>query len=290
MVFGWPFSFAFSSFEASPADPNQHRFELMIGDIEKYDTLDGNKFRPKLEQNIVLELFTSFFLRLVAEASRQRISDLVTSPSPDDACDKLAAILLKHGVCISKQQARLAIVPALILTGNLSTWPAGYKPPPPPVVVDENGRTAFPWDHKDVVIHPHWDNPNDAGIHLAPLDDDSDKGRAPSLPRGSTESDFIDSSLYRHGVWGNFEDVLIRKSESCLLRSSTVLFLPIFEITHEGREWIVLLGLQKPLQNFQRVKDSGEESSWFQEGQGFAIATENEGRWGNLGTKLQAPA
>lgn len=59
---------------------------------------------------IALDVFASFMLE-IAKKEKQKVVDIM---SQEGTCDKITGILMKHNVCGTIRDAKLAILPALL--------------------------------------------------------------------------------------------------------------------------------------------------------------------------------
>lgn len=84
--------------------------------------------------NLALDLFSSFMLDLTG--STPKLAEFLEHHV--DGVDILGDILIGQKVCTKKNEARMAIVPALIAHGVEISSPPGMEPSPP---VDENYQT-----------------------------------------------------------------------------------------------------------------------------------------------------
>jgi hypothetical protein len=83
-----------------------------------------------LEENIALDLFLLFMLSFATHMQRELTEFM--EKTKGGGCDILADILVKHNICRSREEGRMAIAPTLIAHGILDKFPPGYSPPPPP--------------------------------------------------------------------------------------------------------------------------------------------------------------
>lgn len=103
-------------------------------------------FKSVLERNITLDLFSSFMLEVALKYEADVMKFM--GSDPDKGCNTLVDILMKHEVCRSQGEARLAIVPSLVARGILFRWPAGYNPPPPNTPPSEDNTVK--WNNREV--------------------------------------------------------------------------------------------------------------------------------------------